>query len=166
MSCSKPLPAGKVSSSSAAADVEEMAVVVREKGAPVECSTEGCTTTDKWRRMKSERGDDDKWVYTCFMCIAVQMGMTHEEAKAFIMTQGRGYQQKMARINRFKTASAEMQELFFMLKDLPKRETYQMTMEEMKDMWSRLSSFILRKGEVTERAVKDMDGFQELKAAL
>ena len=91
----------------------------------VECDTEGCTTTDHWKRMhnvkrteffakyKSDGEDIVSWTRTCWECVMKKENLSSEgEARAFIITECPGYQQKKRRAAEHKESNEKVKEHF------------------------------------------------------
>ena len=136
------------------------------------CNTPACDTVDKWFRMHCEKiwssdGEDFEWKRTCRACIGALHGLTDAEAAAWIITAtGSIGERKQQRVEKFKEAILNVQETFPAMKACSKHQLVSFTMASMKELWGVLSKHIIRRREVQERAVKDMDRWKELSEQL
>ena len=69
-------------------------------------------------------------------------------------------------MDKFKEAILNVQETFPAMKACSKHQLVSFTMAIMKELWGVLSKHIIRRREVQERAVKDMDRWKELSEQL
>ena len=114
----------------------------------VECDTEGCTTTEHWKRMrnvkrtefcakyKGDGGDVFTWIRTCWQCVMQIQGLEPEgEARAFIDTNCPAYQAKKLRASEHRESNENIRETFPLLTS--SKERRQLTRDDInKDILS------------------------------
>ena len=124
---------------------------------------DGCSTTvDRWSRMHNTKvwEDDEHYVITrkCFLCIKEEYHLESDgAARSWIYDHCEAATKKKQRVEKFQTAVENVPRFFPAMRGQSKHKIHHFTFENMKDLWSVLGKYILRRREVEEKACVDME---------
>jgi hypothetical protein len=151
-------PLAVATARSAAGGSADGGFVVRDKNS-VDCDT--CFAVGHWRTMRmvqkvdhwQETKDDKEDTYirvrTCMECVAVEMGVSPEEAYKVVMAGAISHKKK--RYDQLQYAKANVRTQMESLSGVTRKERRTMTMSEVMECFAPLGKHILRKRAALER---------------